>query len=82
MTAELDRIRGEVDHIDRDIVKLLAARMEAVRQIGAYKRENKEAPILDAPRERRVADLWSKVASENDLSPHKTNQRDELMLYV
>lgn len=70
MTAQLEKIRSEVDRIDKDIVRLLAERMAAIREIGAYKRDNKEAPILDAPRERRVADLWAREARARDLSPY------------
>ena len=50
MTAQLEKIRREVDRIDRDMVRLLAERMDAIRDIGAYKRDHKQAPIMDAPR--------------------------------
>jgi len=37
---ELDRLRETIDHIDDEILNLLSNRMNAVRDIGAYKKEN------------------------------------------
>ena len=37
---DLDRLRETIDHIDDEILNLLSNRMNAVRDIGAYKKEN------------------------------------------
>ena len=45
--------RNAIGEVDRDMAALFVKRMEAVRQIAAYKREQ-GLPILDAARERDV----------------------------
>lgn len=37
----LDTLRSRIDGIDHEIMEILASRMEIVRQIGTYKKENK-----------------------------------------
>ena len=37
----LDILRSRIDSIDHEIIEILAARMEIVRQIGTYKKDNK-----------------------------------------
>ena len=37
----LDTLRSRIDGIDHEIMEILASRMEIVRQIGMYKKENK-----------------------------------------
>ena len=54
MTPKLRSIRTEIDKIDEELVRLLAARVDAIRAIGACKKNDKDAAILDAPRERVV----------------------------
>ena len=42
---ELNTTRTEIDEIDRQILALLAQRMETVREVARFKRENEEAPL-------------------------------------
>ena len=68
MTPKLRSIRTEIDKIDEELVRLLAERMDAIRAIGACKRDDKDAAILDAPRERAVAEAWAKEAEARGVS--------------
>jgi 3-deoxy-7-phosphoheptulonate synthase len=67
---ELTRTRGEIDTIDRELIALLARRMEAVRQVGLFKRAHTEAPIQDAERERAVFEFWAAEGEEAGLSSY------------
>ena len=58
--ADLDDLRGRIDRIDRELVRLLAERAEVAGAIGARKRESGQA-ALDAARER---DLLERLAGE------------------
>ena len=49
----LQAARMVIGEVDRDMARLFMKRMEAVRDIAAYKRE-KGLPILDAAQERVV----------------------------
>ncbi len=67
---ELDQPRGAIDEIDRQLLALLARRMETVREIAAVKRHNREAPLHDAERERRVFEFWSHEGHKLGLSSY------------
>jgi len=60
MSKTLEELRSEIDQIDRQMVDLFKARMEAASQVAEYKKE-KGLPVLDAGRERA---LLSKVADQ------------------
>lgn len=53
MSQSLEEIRGQIDQIDRQMVDLFKARMEAAAQVAEYKMEN-GLPVLDAGRERAL----------------------------
>jgi len=53
MSQSLEEIRGQIDQIDRQMVDLFKARMEAAAQVAEYKLE-KGLPVLDAGRERAL----------------------------
>ena len=67
---KLNQPRGAIDEIDRQLLGLLARRMETVREIGTVKRENSEAPLHDAERERRVFEFWSREGHRLGLSSY------------
>jgi len=48
---ELSELRGQIDRIDDELVKLFAQRMEVAAQIGDYKKEN-NLPVFVPARER------------------------------
>ena len=51
--AELDKLRGEIENIDHEIVALIARRVNAARAVGRVKR-TRELPITDPAREAAV----------------------------
>ena len=68
--ASLEETREEIDRLDKDLVRLLAERMAAVRRIGSFKRSNPTAPLRDEERERVVFDAWAREAERAGLSPY------------
>jgi 3-deoxy-7-phosphoheptulonate synthase len=67
---ELDQPRGAIDEIDRQLLALLARRMATVREIATFKRDNREAPLHDAERERRLFEFWSHEGHKLGLSSY------------
>jgi chorismate mutase-like protein len=51
--SHLDDLRRDIDEVDREILQLLARRMQLVLQVGDYKRKHHLA-IYDPDRERRM----------------------------
>ena len=50
---EMNELRSRIDAIDSQMVDLYKQRMDAVSEIGEYKRANK-LPIYDSERERNL----------------------------
>lgn len=61
---DLKDLRGEIDRIDDQLVRLFAARMDAVRQVAAAKQQTGR-PIFDRARERDILDRLSEQAGES-----------------
>ena len=59
MATQLRELRDAIDQIDRQLVELLAKRLQLVMSVGDYKRAH-SLPIYDAERER---DLLARVAN-------------------
>ena len=70
MTARLRQARLRIDEIDREMVRLMAERMSAVRNIGEEKNDDQGTPLRDDDRERRVLENWLKEAGAHDLSSY------------
>ncbi len=51
--SHLDDLRRDIDEVDREILQLLARRMQLVLQVGDYKRKHHLA-VYDPERERRM----------------------------
>jgi chorismate mutase/prephenate dehydratase len=66
----LARSRELIDQLDRELVRILADRMRAVREIGAHKRDNPHVPLCDEERERAVFAAWSREAEHAGLSSY------------
>jgi chorismate mutase len=64
---ELDRLRGEIERLDRLVVSAIAERLRCARRIGALKRAA-GLPILDPGREAVVVRRTAELARENGLS--------------
>ena len=62
----LAEAREVIAAADREMARLFAVRMEAVRQIALYKRE-KGLPVYDAAQERRVIDRGLACVEEDGL---------------
>ena len=61
---ELSELRGQIDRIDDELVKLFAQRMDVAAQIADFKKEN-NIPILVPAREReKMADVAEKAGPE------------------
>jgi prephenate dehydrogenase len=68
---ELRQTRDLIDDLDRDIVRLLARRMELVRRVKHAKSE-KELPVRDPAREREVLRVRRDWAEADGLDPDAT----------
>jgi chorismate mutase len=51
--AHLEDLRDKVDHLDREIIEAIAARMKVVEEIGEYKKEN-DVTILQLERYKEI----------------------------
>ena len=60
---DLAKLREEIETIDRDMIRLIARRVELARQVGAVKR-GAGLPALDPGREAAVIRRVSEVARE------------------
>ena len=61
---ELQELRGRIDRIDDELVRLFAERMDVAAEVAAYKKE-KGLPVLDAARERaKLRDVMEKAPEE------------------
>ncbi len=67
--AELERLRSEIDAVDRSIVDALAMRVRIARRIGDLKEEAGQ-PVLDPSREaavvRRAAERAREVGLDDE----------------
>jgi chorismate mutase/prephenate dehydratase len=63
-------VRTHIDEIDRELVRLMAERMKAVRRIGSEKNIDPGSPLRDDDRERLVVSNWLKEAGAHDLSSY------------
>ena len=64
----LDDLRKEIDVIDEKLVDLLARRIEIVKKIGEFKKQN-NLPVLDKNRFAKVLEKVEKTAIQQGLSP-------------
>jgi len=61
--ADLARLRAEIEGVDRELIRLIAKRVELARQVGAVKHAA-GLPALDPAREAAVIRRVSEVARE------------------
>ena len=60
---ELNKLREEIDSIDREIVALFKRRMNVSAEVAEYKRDN-NMPVFDPARERALLDKISELSGE------------------
>lgn len=74
---ELEKLREQIDGIDRQMVELFRQRMAVTAQVGRYKRE-RGLPVLDTARERQV--LQNKIQLvDGELRPGVTTLFQTIM---
>jgi prephenate dehydrogenase len=64
--AGLARVRGEIEQVDRQMVELIARRVDLARQVGPLK-QALGMPILDPPREAAIVRRAGEIAREAGL---------------
>ncbi len=64
----LGAARREIDETDRELIRLLARRFDAVRLVAGAKAEGGELPVMDNDRERDVLSAWIRDAEDLGLS--------------
>jgi chorismate mutase len=69
--SELERMRQDIDHIDEDILHLLANRMKVAREIGQYKKEN-NMTILQQKR-------WNDILEKSKEKAEKVHLTEEFI---
>jgi chorismate mutase/prephenate dehydratase len=68
LSDPLDPLRKEIDEADRQLIRILARRFNAVKQVGALKQAEANHPVLDTERERQVQATWIQDAEALGLS--------------
>src|SRR5829696_3550452 len=66
-TSELAKLRAELDDIDRNLVELIARRLDTVTAVGEAK-ASASAPVRDVERERAVLEAVEAVARQHGVS--------------
>ncbi len=67
--TRLDKDRQKIDEIDEQIAKLFEERFETVRDVIAYKIENR-LPILNSDREKEITEKNVKRIADDDIKPY------------
>ncbi len=61
---ELEKLRNQLDGIDRQILVLFLKRMEVIEQVAVWKKEN-DYPVLDSKRENeKIQDVVAQSPDE------------------
>jgi chorismate mutase len=67
-TENLSELRRQIDHIDEQILELLAKRMRISREIGVYKKEH-NMPVLQSSRYSELLEQRSRTGEVMELNP-------------
>jgi len=70
---DLDRIRQDIDDVDRRLVALLAERAALVQQVVVYKRAH-HMGVVDRAREDRMLGRIAELAKDQGLDPRVAQQ--------
>lgn len=68
MTLNLDDVRRKIDEADRDLISVLARRMELVRKVGEIK-SREGTPVYVPEREKQLLEKRRNEASQRGISP-------------
>ena len=66
--------RAQIDRLDRELIRLVKKRMDAVQTVGATKNGDPQAPLLDPERESQVSRAWAEEAERQGLSSYFTGR--------
>ena len=61
--SQLEEYRDQIDAVDRELVELFRRRMDITAKVGQYKLE-RQMPVLDAARERRVVEARTAMVED------------------
>jgi len=75
----LEEYRKEIDRINKDIAENIAERMQVVKKVGEYKKEN-GMEIKDEGREEVVKDQFADIFGENGLPSKKGRELAEMLI--
>ncbi len=67
--SDLSFYRKEIEEKDRELVSLFESRMETVREVGLYKKEN-HLPVKNQEREDALWFRWKEMLKNGDLAPY------------
>ncbi|WP_066504048.1 chorismate mutase [Abyssisolibacter fermentans] len=67
--SNLDKLRDEIDMIDKELVEILEKRMKIAMDVGKYKKEN-GLPILNKEREKQVLERISNYVEDDNLKKY------------
>ena len=76
--ADINKARMEINQIDGQMAELFCRRMDAVREVGLYKRE-RGLPIFNFERERQVIEEGSKRISNPEYRDYYVNYIEYVM---
>lgn len=80
MIRNLDEIRGEINQVDRELLRLFERRMDLGKQVAAYKIQN-GLPIYDAQREQQLLARIAEQTQNKQYVPWSQKLFGELMEY-
>ena len=64
--SQLEEYRDQIDAVDKELVALFRRRMDITAKVGQYKLE-RQMPVLDAARERRVVEARTAMVDDATL---------------
>lgn len=75
---DISKLRDEIDNIDRKLTKLFEERMEIVKSVAEYKKNN-NLPVLNSNREEEVINKNLRNLKDKDLSRYVTEYLNSMM---
>lgn len=63
---DLEQLRDGINNIDHQLMELLDNRFELVKQVGAYKKENK-LPIVDNDRQKFILEKANNFSNSSSI---------------
>lgn len=64
----MDKIRSQIQKIDKKMIMLIAERMKLSRELGEMKKEL-GLPVRDSEREKILFEIWEEIAKKENLNP-------------